>query len=173
MLQDFQSKKPVIHPSVYVSDSAELIGDVEIGEDSSVWNKAVLRGDMNYIRLGKNVSVQDGCIMHGTLVKYPTIGGDNVSIGHCAIVHGCTIGDNCIIGMGSIILEGAEIGSWCIVGAGAVVTEGTKIPDGRLVLGVPGKAVKNVSDEQKERITRNWQNYVELKNTYLGKAKKL
>ncbi len=172
MLQEFQRKKPAIPSSVYVSDSAELIGDVKMGEDSSVWNHAVLRGDMHYIKIGKNTSVQDGCVIHGTMLKYPTIVGDNVSIGHGAIVHGCMVGNNCIIGMGSIVLEGAEIGNWCIIGAGAVVTEGTKIPDGSLVLGVPGRVVKKISEDQKKRITQNWQNYVELKNAYLDKAKK-
>ncbi len=172
MLQKFQDKKPLILPSVYIADSAELVGEIKIGEDSSVWNRAVLRGDMNYIEIGKNTSVQDGSIIHGTLLKYPTIIGDNVSIGHGAIVHGCIVGNNCIIGMGAIILEGAEIGNWCIIGAGTVVPEKTKIPDESLVLGVPGKVVKKIDEVHKQRIIQNWQNYVELKNAYLRETRK-
>lgn len=170
MLEEFEGKKPHIHPSVYIAKSAEIIGEVAIGENSSVWNKAVLRGDMNYISIGKNSSVQDGCIIHGTILKYPTVVGDNVSIGHGAIVHGCKIGNNCIIGMGAIILEGAEVGDWCIIGAGAVVTENSKIAGGSLVLGVPGRITKKLSEDQRKRITRNWENYVELKNAYLRKS---
>lgn len=166
-IRKYQGKKPRIDKTAYIEKSAEIIGDVQIGKDASVWNGAVLRGDMHYIRIGKNSSVQDNSIMHGTENKYPTIVGDNVSIGHGAIVHGCVIGDNCLIGMGSIILEGAEIGDWCIIGAGAVVTEGAKIPSGSIVLGVPAKIVKKVTEDHKIRITRNWKNYVKLKNTYL------
>ena len=167
MLSSFKNKNPHIHPSVYAAETAEIIGDVDIGENSSVWNGAILRGDMNYIRLGKNVNVQDNVVMHGTFLKYPTIVGDNVSIGHAAIVHGCTIRNNCIIGMGAEVLEGAEIGEWCIVGAGAVVTEGMKISDGSLVLGIPAKVVKKLTDKQKERITANWQGYIALKEAYI------
>ncbi|MCL4399163.1 gamma carbonic anhydrase family protein [Candidatus Parvarchaeota archaeon] len=167
MLGKFLGKKPTVHPSVYISDSAEIIGDVSIGENSSVWNGSVLRGDMNYIRIGKNTNVQDRSVLHGTAGKYPTVVGDNVSIGHGAIVHGCSIGDNCLIGMGSIILEGAEIGDWCIIGAGAVVTEGAKIPAKSLVLGIPGKTVREVDEEQRRRISRNWMSYVDLKDRYM------
>jgi carbonic anhydrase/acetyltransferase-like protein (isoleucine patch superfamily) len=167
MLISFKDKSPHIDPSVYVAKTAEIIGDIEIGENSSIWNGAVLRGDMNYIKLGKNVNVQDNAVIHGTFLKYPTIIGNNVSIGHAAIVHGCTIKNDCIIGMGAKVLEGAEIGAWCMVGAGAVITEGMKIPDGSLVLGVPAKIVKELTDEQKERITANWQSYIILKENYI------
>ncbi len=172
MLQEFKDQKPVIHHTVYVADSAEIIGDVKIGENSSVWNGAVLRGDMHYIKVGKNVSIQDNAVLHGTLFEYPTIIGDNVSIGHSAIVHGCTIGNNCLIGMGSVILEGAVIGDWCIIGAGAVITEGCEISDGSLVLGVPARAVKKITKDHKDRITKNWESYVVLKDMYLQSRKK-
>jgi carbonic anhydrase/acetyltransferase-like protein (isoleucine patch superfamily) len=166
-IRKYQGKSPKIDKTAYVEESAEVIGDVQIGKDSSIWNGVVLRGDMHYIRIGKNSSVQDNSVLHGTLSQYPTIVGDNVSIGHNAIVHGCVIGDNCLIGMGSIILEGAKVGNWCIIGAGAVVTEGAKIPSGSIVLGVPAKVVRKVTAGHKRRITRNWQAYVKLKNTYL------
>ncbi|MDE1860537.1 MAG: gamma carbonic anhydrase family protein [Candidatus Micrarchaeota archaeon] len=166
-IREYLALKPKINPTAYIEKTAEIIGDVRIGMDSSVWNGAVLRGDMHFIEIGRNSSVQDNAVMHGTENKYPTIVGDNVSIGHGAIVHGCTIGDNCLIGMGSIILEGAVIGDWCIIGAGALVTEGARVPKGSIVLGVPGKVVKKVTKAHKDRITRNWQNYVKLKNSYM------
>lgn len=172
MITGFKDKKPRIDKTVYIADSAEIIGDVEIGSDSSVWNGTVLRGDMHFIKIGNNVSVQDNCVMHGTLSDYPAIVGDNVSIGHSAIVHGCKIGNNCLIGMGSTILDGAEVGDWCIIGAGAVVTEHARIPSGSIVLGVPGKVVSKLTEEHKNRITVNWQKYVELKDIYLDEKQK-
>ena len=166
-IQRFMGKAPKVHKLAFVASSAELIGDVEVGEGSSIWFGAVLRGDMHYIKIGKNSSVQDNSIMHGTENKYPTIVGDNVTVGHGAIVHGCTIGNNCMIGMGSIILEGARIGSWCIIGAGALVPEGARIPDNSIVLGVPGRIIKKTTKQHRARITRNWKNYVKLKDKYL------
>ncbi|MDE1834805.1 MAG: gamma carbonic anhydrase family protein, partial [Candidatus Micrarchaeota archaeon] len=116
-------------------------------------------------------NVQDNSVMHGTANKYPTIVGDNVSVGHNAIVHGCIVGNNCLIGMGAIILEGAEIGDWCIIGAGAVVPEMAKIPSGSIVLGIPGKVARKVTKDHRARITRNWKVYVELKNNYMKGSK--
>ena len=166
-LVSFGGKMPRIGKRAYVAENATLIGDVSLGEDSSVWYGAVLRGDMHYIKIGKNCSVQDNSVMHGTADRFPTVVGDNVSIGHNAIVHGCTIGNNCIIGMGAIILEGAEIGDWCIIGAGSVVTEGSKIPDENIVLGIPGKVAGKVTEEHKKRIEKNWKAYSALKNEYM------
>ncbi|MCL5434379.1 MAG: gamma carbonic anhydrase family protein [Candidatus Marsarchaeota archaeon] len=164
----FGTKKPKIDRTAFVAGSAVIIGDVEIGKNSSIWYGTVLRGDMHYIRIGSNVSVQDNSVMHGTADKFPTIVGNNVSIGHNAIVHGCTIGDNCLIGMGSIILEGAKIGDWCIIAAGAVVPEGSTIPSHSIVMGVPGRVRGKVTPAHKARITRNWKAYVKLKGRYLG-----
>lgn len=143
--------KPFVHPQAVVE------GDVRIGDGSSVWASAVLRGDEGRIVVGKNVSIQENSSVHGA----GTVIGDNVTIGHNVVVHGCRIGANCIIGMGAIVLSGATIGPWCIVGAGAVVTEGAKIPAGSLVLGVPGKVVRSLTDADKARITANWKDYVE------------
>jgi carbonic anhydrase/acetyltransferase-like protein (isoleucine patch superfamily) len=166
-LVSFGGKMPRIGKRAYVAENATLIGDVSLGEDSSVWYGAVLRGDMHYIKIGKNCSVQDNSVMHGTADRFPTVVGDNVSIGHNAIVHGCTIGNNCIIGMGAIILEGAEIGDWCIIGAGAVVPEGMVIGSNSVVFGMPAKVAKKVTAEHRSRITRNWKAYVRLKDRYL------
>ena len=167
MLRGFMGKKPKIHKTAYIADTAEIIGEVAVGKDSSIWHGVVLRGDMHYIKVGKGTSIQDNSVMHGTATRYPTVVGDHVSIGHNALVHGCKIGNNCIVGMGAIILEGAEIGDWCIVGAGAVVTEGKKIPSNSIVLGLPAKVIGKISKEHKERITRNWKAYVSLKDKYL------
>jgi len=163
----FKGKKPSISKSAFIAENATLIGDVSIGSNSSIWYGVVLRGDMNYIRIGNNVSVQDNSVMHGTANKFPTIIGNNVSIGHNAIVHGCTIGNNCLIGMGCIILEGSKIGDWCIIAAGAVVPEGMDIPNGSVVMGVPGKITAKVTQRHKGRITRNWKAYVALMKDYL------
>ncbi|MEM3841279.1 MAG: gamma carbonic anhydrase family protein [Candidatus Micrarchaeaceae archaeon] len=163
----FKGVCPKIPKSAYVASTAEVIGAVNIGENSSIWPGAVLRGDMHYIRIGKNTSIQDNTVMHGTADRFPTIVGDNVTIGHLALVHGCTIGDNCIIGMGAIILEGAKIGNWCIIGAGAVIPEGKEIPDNSIVFGIPGKVAGKVTKVHKERITRNWKAYVKLSREYM------
>ena len=171
-IEGFDGKMPKIADTAFVAPNATIIGDVTIGENSSVWYGCVLRGDMHYIKIGSNCSVQDNSVMHGTADKYPTVVGNNVSIGHNAIVHGCVIEDNCIIGMGSVILEGAEIGEWCIIGAGAVVPEGTKIPSNSIVMGVPAKVVKSTTEEHKARITRNWEAYVKLKEHYMKASKK-
>ena len=152
--------------AVYVHPRAVVEGDVRIGPGSSIWACAVLRGDEGWIVIGKNVSVQENCSVHGTGVRV----GDNVSIGHNAVVHGCKIGSNCIIGMGAIVLSGARIGPWCIVGAGAVVTEGAKVPAGSLVLGVPGRVVRKLAAEDRERITWNWKDYVQKAERRLAKA---
>lgn len=165
-VREYRGKGPTIDPTSYIEASATIIGDVTVGKNSSIWDGAVLRGDMHYIRIGRNSNVQDNSVLHGTARKYPTIVGDNVSIGHSAIVHGCIIGNNCLIGMGSVILEGVEIGDWCIVGAGAVITEGTKVPSGSIALGIPAKIKTGITRNHKERITRNWREYVRLKNSY-------
>ena len=166
-MMPFEGKKPKVGKDTFIAETAMLIGDVEIGNSSSIWYGAVLRGDMHYIKIGDNVSVQDNSVMHGTANKFPTVVGNNVTIGHSAIIHGCKIGDNCLIGMGSRILEGAKIGNWCIIAAGAVVTEGTEIPDESIVMGIPGAIKSKVTESQKERITRNWKAYVELAKHYM------
>ena len=163
----YGANSPRIGKSVFVAPTATIVGDVRVGRDSSIWYGAVIRGDMHYVRIGKSSSVQDNAVFHGTADKYPTIIGDNVSVGHNAIVHGCTIGSNCLIGMGSIILEGAKIGDWCIVGAGAVVPEGMVIPPKSIVMGIPARIRGRITQRHKKRITHNWKAYVALKDTYI------
>ena len=165
MLTEFENKKPQIAESCFIAENALVIGDVEIGNDSSIWFNAIIRGDINTIKIGERVSVQDNAVLHVDSVNSLEI-GDGVVIGHNAIVHGCKIGNNCLIGMGAIILSGGVIGDDCVVGAGSVVTERTKIPSGSLVLGVPGKVKRKISDAMLKDIKGNVSEYVELKDKY-------
>ncbi len=166
MMSSFDGKRPKVHKTAYVAESSEIIGDVTVGKDCSIWPGVVLRGDEDSITIGDNTSVQDNTVIHTPLNRLPVNVGKNVTIGHNAIIHGCKIGDNCIVGMGAILLNGSEIGDWCIVGAGAVVTEGIKVPSGSLVVGVPAKIVKKLDKEHREKITKNWKEYVMLKDYY-------
>ncbi|TDT47617.1 gamma carbonic anhydrase family protein [Fonticella tunisiensis] len=161
MIRNYFEKLPKIHSEAFVADSADVIGDVEVGEGSSIWYRAVLRGDINSIRIGKNTNVQDGAVIHNDY-KSPAVIGDNVTIGHNAIVHGATIKDNCLIGMGAVILNDAVIGENCIIGAGAIVTQGKVIPPESLVLGAPGRVVRSLTLEEIESIRRNADIYVNL-----------
>ena len=169
MIYQFNGKKPKIAPGCFIAPSADIIGDVEIGAGSSVWFSAAIRGDINAIRIGKNVSIQDGCVLH-TEKECSVDIGDNVVVGHRAIIHSARIGANTMIGMGAIILSGASIGKDCIVGAGSVVTEGTFINDGSVVMGIPGKAVKQTTPVHQERVAENVKGYSRLNEAYLKEA---
>ncbi len=154
---------PEIPESCFVAPNATIVGDVIMGEDCSIWFNAVVRGDVNSIRMGNKVNVQDGAVIHCTYQKTKTILGNNVSIGHNALVHGCTVADNVLIGMGSIVMDNVEIGEGSIIAAGAVVLEGTKVPAGSIFAGVPAKKVKDISPEllkgEVERIANNYLMY--------------
>ena len=166
MLKPYKGKMPKLGEGVFVEESAQVIGDVEIGAFSSVWFNAVVRGDVHHIRIGDRTNVQDNCTLHVTKDTYPLIIGSDITIGHNVILHGCTVKDRCLIGMGAIILDNAEIGEDSIVGAGALVTEGMKVPPGSLVLGIPAKAVRAVKPEEKARILKSAQNYIEYSRNY-------
>jgi carbonic anhydrase/acetyltransferase-like protein (isoleucine patch superfamily) len=156
-----------IHPSfgkdVFIAPNATIVGNVITGDACSFWFNAVVRGDVNYIKMGDKVNVQDNAVIHGTYEKSPTTIGNNVSIGHSAIVHGCTIHDNVLIGMGAIVMDQAVIGSNSIIAAGAVVLEGTVVPEGCIYAGVPAKKVKDISPDkitgEIERIANNYVKY--------------
>jgi carbonic anhydrase/acetyltransferase-like protein (isoleucine patch superfamily) len=154
---------PEIPESCFVAPNATIVGDVVMGEDCSIWFNAVVRGDVNSIRMGNKVNVQDGAVIHCTYQKTKTNLGNNVSIGHNALVHGCTVADNVLIGMGSIVMDNVEIGEGSIIAAGAVVLEGTKVPAGSIFAGVPAKKVKDISPEllkgEVERIANNYLMY--------------
>ncbi|GFR36903.1 gamma carbonic anhydrase family protein [Insulibacter thermoxylanivorax] len=165
MTHKYQGVEPKLHPSVYLAPGAQVIGDVSIGEDSSVWFNAVLRGDVAPIIIGRRSNVQDLAVGH-TDENQPLIIEDGVTIGHAAIVHGCTIRRGALIGMGAVILNGAEIGEYAMIGAGAVVTEGTVIPPRSLALGVPAKVVRQLNEEDLKHMKNNAANYVRKGKQY-------
>ncbi|UCG65567.1 MAG: gamma carbonic anhydrase family protein [Deltaproteobacteria bacterium] len=158
---------------VYMMESAEILGDVKIGEHSSVWNKAVIRADGSPVRIGKNTNIQDMCVMH-TEENIPLEIGDNVTIGHSAVIHCRRIGSNCIIGMGAMLLDDVEIGEYSIIAAGTVVTENKRIPPRSLVMGIPGKIVREINHDDIKRIENATQEYLHLaRSHYEGQHKKI
>jgi carbonic anhydrase/acetyltransferase-like protein (isoleucine patch superfamily) len=150
MIKAVRGKSPQLGMDCFIAENATIVGDVTMGNQCSVWFSAVIRGDVNYIRMGDKVNVQDGAVIHGTYQKSATVIGNNVSIGHNAIVHGCTIKDNVLIGMGSIVMDDAVVESNCIIAAGAVVTRGTRVPEGSIFAGAPAKKIKDTPAELKE-----------------------
>ena len=159
--------QPSFGKDVFIAPNATIVGDVVTGDGCSFWFNAVVRGDVNYIKMGDKVNVQDNAVIHGTFEKSPTNIGNNVSIGHNAIVHGCTIHDNVLIGMGAIVMDQAVIGSNSIIAAGAVVLEGTIVPEGCIYAGVPAKKVKDITPERiKGEIERIANNYVKYSSWF-------
>ena len=163
VIKSCRGKSPQIPTSCWLADNATVVGDVEMGENCSVWFNAVVRGDVNSIRFGNNVNIQDGAVIHCTYEKTKVNLGNNVSVGHNALVHGCTVGDNVLIGMGSIVMDNCVIGENCIIAAGAVVLEGTKVESGSIYAGIPAKKVKDLSPElfkgEVQRIANNYRMY--------------
>ncbi len=163
MIKSVNGKSPQIGNDCYIAENATIVGEVSMGNQCSIWFNAVLRGDVHYIKMGDKVNVQDGAIIHCTYQKSPTNIGDNVSIGHNAIVHGCTIKDNVLIGMGSIIMDDCIVESNSIIAAGAVVTKGTHVPSGSVFAGMPAKKIKDISPElssgEIDRIASNYVTY--------------
>ncbi len=168
-MDSFRGKSPKTHPCTYIAPGAKLIGDIIVGKNCSIWHNAVLRADVDGIVVGDGTNIQDNAVVHQHN-GLPAIIGKDVTIGHGAIVHACTIGDNTLIGMGSIILDGAVIGKSCIVGAGALVTSNTIIPDGMLVLGSPAKAVKPLTEAQIAHNAQSAINYINLSREYMNEA---
>lgn len=150
MIKTVNGKSPRFGADCYIAENATVVGDVVMGDQCSIWFNAVVRADVHYIKMGDRVNVQDGAVIHGTYRKSPVNIGNNVSIGHNAIVHGCTIMDNVLIGMGSIIMDGAVVESNSIIAAGAVVTQGTRVPEGSIFAGMPARKVKDTPVELKE-----------------------
>ncbi len=167
-IRTYEGTKPKLGERVFIDSSAQVIGDVEIGDDSSVWMNAVVRGDVHFIRIGHHTNIQDNCVVHVLKQKGPTHIGDHVTVGHSAVLHGCRIDSYCLIGMGAIVLSGASVGSDCIVAAGAVVPEGMVVPPGSLVMGVPARVQRPVTPEERESIRRYAANYCDYKETYLA-----
>ena len=167
MLRPFRGQLPRVHPTAFIDDSAQVIGDVEIGEESSVWMCAVIRGDVHSITVGRRTSIQDGTIVHAMTGTHPTSIGDNVTIGHAAVVHGCTIENQCLIGMGAILLNGAHVGAGSIVAAGTLLTEGMKVPPKSLVMGSPGKVKRLLTQAEVADIQMYADRYVGYRLDYM------
>jgi len=157
----FLLRQPVLHPSAFIAPNATVLGDVTVGENASIWYHSVLRGDINRIVVGRGSNVQDGSVLHLT-AELGCFVGEYVTVGHMAMLHACTIGDECLIGMGAIVLDGAEIGARSIVGAGSLVTQGKKFPPGSMILGSPAKLVRELTPEEQSGL-REWaERYVRL-----------
>lgn len=155
----YQGITPSVHPSVYVADGVKIIGDVTVGEQSSIWFNAVLRGDLAPIRIGNRCNIQDGVVGHVN-TDQPLIVEDEVSVGHAAIIHGSHVGKGTLIGMGAIVLNGAEIGEYALIGAGSIVTENKKIPSYTLAMGTPAKVVRELTEQDLQRMNRTMESYV-------------
>ena len=171
MIRSYKGITPTIPASCYVDDSAQIIGDVVLGEHASVWMNAVLRGDVHSIRVGAHSNVQDCAVLHGMRYLYPVHVGEYVTIGHNATVHGCVVEDCCLIGMGAIIMNNARIGEGSIVAAGAVIPEGMVIPPRSLVTGVPGKVRRELTSDDRDEILKYARNYLDYTKIYLEEQK--
>ena len=163
---------PRIDESAWVADSAQVMGNVELAEGASIWFGAIVRGDTEEIRVGRNSNIQDGSVLHADREKPLTIGAD-VTVGHKVMLHGCTIGDSSLIGIGAVVLNGAKIGKGCLVGAGSLVTEGKEFPDGSMIVGSPARVVKQLTSEQLEHLRLSAQHYVENARRFKTGLKKI
>src|SRR3954471_8701855 len=166
MIRSYQGMTPKVPATCYVDDSAQLIGDVVLGEHASVWMNAVVRGDVFAIRIGAHSNVQDCSVLHGMRHKFGVVLGEYVTVGHSVTLHGCTVGDRCLIGMGAVILNNARIGEGCIIAAGTVIPENTVVDPHSLWMGVPGAFKKKLDDVAQEMILRYAKNYLDYKNQY-------
>lgn len=171
MIRSYQGHTPVIPATCYIDVSAQVIGDVVLGEHSSVWMNAVVRGDVHSIRIGAHSNVQDCSVLHGMRYKYPVIVGDWVTIGHNATVHGCVVEDACLIGMGATIMNNAKIGEGSIIAAGALIPEGMVVPPHSLVAGVPGKVRRTLTSDDREMILQYARNYLDYTKIYIEEQK--
>jgi len=166
MLVAYKGVLPRLHQGAFVENSAQVVGDVELGPDASVWFNAVVRGDIHHVRLGEATNIQDCCVLHVIGGTHPCIVEDHVTVGHGAIIHGAVVRSRCLIGMGAVVLDGADVGEGSVIAAGAVVAPNMKVPRGSLVMGVPAKVVRQVTAGEAERIEEGWRNYVALKADY-------
>ena len=166
MIASFGTRVPAVDPSAFVVDSAVIIGDVVVGAEASLWFHVVVRGDVERVRIGARTNVQDHATVHVTSGRWPTLLGEGVTVGHAAVLHGCTIGDHCLVGIGAIVLDGAVVERECLVGAGALVTPGTTVPARSLVLGSPARRVRELTGEEVAHLHASAANYVEHARAY-------
>ena len=171
MLKGFMGTNPQIHETVYIAENAVVIGDVVIGENSSVWFGCVLRGDVNHIRIGSRTNIQDASVIHVSSKDNPTVLEDEVTVGHSVTLHGCYVETGSLIGIGAVVLDGVRVGRDSLVAAGSLVTPNTQIPPRSLVMGSPAKVKRALSDEEVEGLKKFWQNYVKLSEVYLADKK--
>jgi gamma-carbonic anhydrase len=166
----FKGMRPDLDPSVFLADGARIVGDVKMEKDCSVWFNTVVRGDVNYIRVGERTNIQDNAVIHVTHKKFPCIIGANVTVGHSAVIHAATIYDYCLIGMGAVVLDDAKVGPFALVAAGAVVLGGTVIPEGTLAAGIPAKVMRKLTDEERAMLIQSAQNYVDYVAAFRGQS---
>ena len=168
MIRAYKGIAPQVAATAFIEASAQIIGDVHIGEHASVWFNCVLRGDVHFIRIGANTNIQDGTIIHVSSGRFPTFIGNAVTVGHGVVLHGCTVKDRVLVGIGAIVLDNVTIGEESLIAAGSLLTPGTVIPARSLVMGAPAKVRREVTDEEIARINENWQHYIELKHSYMS-----
>lgn len=167
MIEGFKGILPTIHPTAFITSDAVVIGDVEIGEDASIWFGSIVRGDVNYIRIGARTNIQDGTVIHVSSKTHPTILEDEITVGHRVTLHGCHVESGCLIGIGSILMDGVRVGANSLVGAGSLLTPGTQIPPNSLVIGSPARVKRSLTADEFAFLARSWRNYVELKKHYV------
>ncbi len=166
MIKSFNGTAPKIHETAFVAENATIIGDVEIGEDSSVWFGSVVRGDVNYIKIGARTNIQDGSVIHVSSKTHPTVLEDEVTLGHRVTLHGCHIETGCLIGIGATVLDGVRVGRSSLVAAGSLLTPDTQIPPGSLVMGSPARIKRQLTPDEIYNLARFWQNYTKLSKVY-------
>lgn len=171
-IYELDSIAPRLADTAWVADSAEVMGNVELAEDTSIWFGTVVRGDTEVIRIGRGSNIQDGSVLHADIGKPLTI-GEHVTVGHKVMLHGCTIGDGSLIGIGAVVLNGAKIGKGCIVGAGSLVTEGKEFPDGTMIIGSPAKAIRELSEAQRGALKMSAIHYIENAKRFKRGLKKI
>lgn len=167
MVRSFNEISPKVHETAFVTDDSIVIGDVEIGEDASVWFGSIIRGDVNYIRIGARTNIQDMTVIHVSSNTHATVIEDEVTVGHRVVLHGCHVEHGCLIGIGAILMDGVRVGAQSLVAAGTLLTPGTQIPPRSMVMGSPGRVRRELTEDEIAYLDRSWQNYVELKKHYL------
>ncbi|MFN6962780.1 MAG: gamma carbonic anhydrase family protein [Pyrinomonadaceae bacterium] len=170
MIDPFNGIAPKIDPTAFIAEDAIVIGDVEIGEESSVWFGSIIRGDVNYIRIGARTNIQDATVIHVSSQTHHTTLEDEITVGHRVTLHGCHVESGCLIGIGAILLDGVRVGRDSLVAAGSLLTPGTVIPPRSLVMGSPARVKRSLNDQELATLTKSWQNYVQLSRQYLDRS---
>ena len=166
MIKPFNSIHPKIHKTAFIAEGAVVIGDVEIGEDTSVWFGSIIRGDVNFIRIGARTNIQDATVIHVSSKTHSTILEENITVGHRVVLHGCHVESGCLIGIGAILMDGVRVGANSLVAAGSLLTPGTLVKPNSLVMGSPAKVKRELTEDELAYLDRSWRNYVELKRHY-------